>query len=311
MIITVTLNPALDRFYQLSALIPGVINRAPVPTLGAGGKGLNVSRVLHSLGDETLATGYLGGFTGKAIAQMLKKEGIPTSFVSCRKETRQKIAICDADGEVTEINEPGPVISSPEYSSLFDHFTRLIKTNTVQFVTLCGSLSPGIHDAVYSELICIAHKFGTPAALDTSGAALDEGVKAAPMIIKPNLSELKELAGNKDDQTGDIIKEARSLLQSDKQIICVTDGARSAWLITRKSVWRAQPPVVNCRCTLGSGDAFLAGLLHSLLKSKDMPDALKMATALGAANASSVGAGIFDRIAVEDCIQRTGIYPVI
>jgi tagatose 6-phosphate kinase len=190
MIVTVTLNPALDLTYEIDALVPHGTHRVTRVAERPGGKGLNVARVLHQLGEPVLATGLLGGATGQRVTDLLAAEGVVGSFVRIAGETRRTVAVVDA-ADATGFWEPGPAVSAPEWSLFVAEFRTLLRTASV--VALSGSLPPGIPPDGYATLIRHAATAGVPAVLDTSGPALRAGLRAGPALAKPNASELAAL----------------------------------------------------------------------------------------------------------------------
>ncbi|WP_239147118.1 1-phosphofructokinase family hexose kinase, partial [Paractinoplanes tereljensis] len=190
MIVTVTLNPALDLTYAVDALVPHGTHRVSTVAERPGGKGLNVARVLHSLGEPVLATGLLGGTTGGRVAALLRTEGVASSFVDIAGETRRTVAVVDG-ADATGFWEPGPAITEAEWSRFADHFRSLLREASV--ITLSGSLPPGLPASAYATLIAYAREAGVPALLDTSGPALRHGLLATPALAKPNADELASL----------------------------------------------------------------------------------------------------------------------
>ncbi|BCJ47691.1 hypothetical protein GCM10010168_20500 [Actinoplanes ianthinogenes] len=190
MIVTVTLNPALDLTYPVEHLVPHCTHRVSKVSERAGGKGLNVARVLHALGEPVLATGLLGGPTGAVVAQLLDAEGVPSSFVPITGETRRTVAVVD-HADATGFWEPGPLVTDPEWFRFVDHFRDLLGGAAV--VALCGSLPRGVPIDGYAQLIRAATKAGVPVLLDTSGPALAHGLAAGPTVTKPNAAELADL----------------------------------------------------------------------------------------------------------------------
>ena len=196
MIVTVTLNPALDLTYDVAALVPHGTHRVATVHERPGGKGLNVARVLHRLGEPVLATGLLGGPTGARVAGLLTAEGVPSSFVEIAGETRRTVAVVDP-GDATGFWEPGPAITPPEWAAFVSHFRSLLPRADV--VTLSGSLPPGLPADAYADLIALARANNVPTILDASGPALAAGLRARPSIIKPNVTELTELLASPPD----------------------------------------------------------------------------------------------------------------
>ena len=190
MIVTVTLNPALDLTYAVDALVPHGTHRVARVTERPGGKGLNVARVLHALGEPVLATGLLGGVTGDRVATLLGQEGVRSSFVRIAAETRRTVAVVDP-ADATGFWEPGPTVTPAEWSLFVAEFRELLGPATV--VALSGSLPPGVPIDGYATLIALANAIGVPTVLDTSGPALRAGLAAGPTLAKPNTAELAAL----------------------------------------------------------------------------------------------------------------------
>jgi tagatose 6-phosphate kinase len=199
MIVTVTLNPALDLTYSVEALVPHGVHRVAAATERAGGKGLNVARVLHALGEPVLATGLLGGTTGARIADLLAADGVPASFTPIAGETRRTVAVADRR-DATGFWEPGPQISAAEWSLMLARFRDLLGKAAV--VALCGSLPPGVPIDGYAVMIRLASAADVPTVLDTSGEPLRHGLAAGPTLAKPNAAELAALLAPRDAPAG-------------------------------------------------------------------------------------------------------------
>jgi tagatose 6-phosphate kinase len=190
-ILTVTLNPALDLTYAVDALIPYGTHRVATVAERAGGKGLNVARVLHGAGQPVLATGLLGGATGARVAALLG-DGLPASFVPIAAETRRTVAVTDRQ-DATGFWEPGPGVTPGEWAAFVAHFRGLL--GEAEVVALCGSLPPGVPVDGYATLIRLAAASGARTVLDTSGEPLRHGLGAGPDLAKPNAAELAALLG--------------------------------------------------------------------------------------------------------------------
>jgi tagatose 6-phosphate kinase len=190
MIVTVTLNPALDLTYQVDALVPHGTHRVTTVAERPGGKGLNVATVLHALGEPVLVTGLLGGPTGDRVTGLLAGVGVPAAFVAIAGETRRTVAVADRD-DATGFWEPGPRVTAGEWAAFTDHFGGLLAGASV--VALSGSLPPGVPIDGYATLIRLAAAAGVPTVLDTSGEALRHGLTAGPDLAKPNAAELSAL----------------------------------------------------------------------------------------------------------------------
>ncbi len=308
MILTVTLNAAIDKTYRVERFSLDRVHRPDEWRIAAGGKGINVARVFQALGGNATATGFLGGFNGRFIADSLKSEGIQADFVRTRNESRVCIAIVDPIALTqTEVNESGPEISSSEVRKLKRTFERLIKDRDWSFVTLSGSIPPGVPSSIYADLIDIARSTGTRAVLDASGEALRLGVGAVPWMLKPNIHELSYLIGQELREFTEAENAAREILKSGVDVIVVTGGKDGCICVVRDQVWRAKPPQVPFVSAVGSGDSFLGGFLRTVELDRPMEEALRIGTAAGAANAASYGAGFVTSKQIIDLTERVVI----
>jgi tagatose 6-phosphate kinase len=296
MIITVTLNPALDLTYTVDALVPHGTHRVAAVAERPGGKGLNVAGVLHALGEPVLATGLLGGTTGGRIAELLDADGVPARFCLIAGETRRTVAVADHD-DATGFWEPGPRITSREWAAFLDHFRELLGTASV--VALCGSLPPGVPIDGYATLIRAAARAGVRTVLDTSGEALRRGLAAAPDLAKPNDSELSGLLGR------DRVDRERILALGAPAVV-ISRGPDGLLALTADGDWQAAPPERLAGNPTGAGDACVAALTRGLRDATPWPGLLADAVALSAAAVSAPVAGAIDhhtyhrlRLAVE------------
>lgn len=282
MIVTVTLNPALDLTYPVDALVPHHTHRVASVSERAGGKGLNVARVLHALGEPVLATGLLGGPTGAVVAGLLDTEGVPAAFSRITGDTRRTVAVVDAQ-DATGFWEPGPLVPAAEWSRFVEDFRGLIGRASV--VTLCGSLPPGLPVDAYALLIRVATEAGVPVLLDTSGPALRAGLEAGPAVAKPNTAELSALVPEWSPA------DLRALTSGT---VVVTDGAAGLRAITPDAEFHCAPASPVTGNPTGAGDACAAALARGLRDRTAWPDLLADAVALGAAAVASPVAGAFD-----------------
>ncbi len=299
MILTVTPNVSADRTYVVEDFGVDRTNRASECHILPGGKGINVARVLKELGREAITTGYIGGCVGEAIVKGLDKEQIRHDFVGIEDNSRLCIKVVDPKNSTqTEINESGPFISAASVDRMFDKIRLLAPGKEIAL--LCGSCPPGVPATFYYDIIKLVGEYGVKCALDASGEHLAEGIKAGPFIVKPNVGELSELAGTELCTLEEISRAAKSLKQYGVEIIAVTMG-RSGGLVTDGvQVWKAVPPEISFASAVGSGDAFLAAFIDSLLRGESLPDALVWGVAAGAANATSYGAGLCSKYSIID-----------
>ncbi|MBU2670405.1 hexose kinase [Actinoplanes bogorensis] len=282
MIVTVTLNPALDLTYGIDALVVHGTHRVATVAERAGGKGLNVARVLHALGEPVLATGLLGGPTGARVSELLAYQGVAASFVPITGETRRTVAVVDAH-DATGFWEPGPIVPASEWIRFVGHFHDLMRTTTV--VALCGSLPPGVPADAYGILIRIAAAAGVVSVLDTSGEALRRALRAHPEIAKPNVHELSELVPDLS------VARIRAL---SRGAIVVSRGPDGLLAVTPDGVHESAPHESLAGNPTGAGDACVAALARGLRDRVGWPDLLADAVALSAAAVATPVAGAFD-----------------
>ncbi len=301
-LLTVTLNPALDRVHVVPGFAAGAVYKAQETHTSAGGKGVNVARVTHTLGGPVAALSLLGGVAGEYALQSLHREGITQRVVPIGGETRTSVIVADpVNRRDTVLNEAGPEIRPEELNALWVCLRELLPA--AQTVSYSGSLPPGIPDSFYAEAIALAREMGVKAALDTSGDALVQGAAARPFVLKPNRQELTALG----DEGGDGWAGTAVALcgRSGCEVALVTDGARGAVLACGDGVWECAPPVVDVVSAVGSGDSFLAGFLWAWDNGQGPEEALRLGTAAGAANARHYGSGFCTRDEIETLAALT------
>lgn len=266
MILTVTLNPAVDISYPLSTLVIDDVNRVSHVSKTAGGKGLNVSRVLNLLEQPLIASGIVGGHIGQFIKQKLDADQINHTFYEIAQESRNAIAILHDDGQQTEILEAGPTISSEEALAFLTFYATLLKQ--VSTVTLSGSLPQGLAVDYYAKLVAMAEKAGVKAILDTSGASLEASLQAAvkPTLIKPNETEIAQLLNAPVDVTdlGRLKTALQAPIFNGVEWIVVSMGAAGAFAKHGTHFYRVSIPKIKVANPVGSGDATLAGLAMAI-----------------------------------------------
>ncbi len=299
MILTVTPNPCVDKTYCVDGFEVDRVNRPQQTFTGAGGKGINVARVYQTLGGQAIVTGFLGGSNGWIVTRALAREHIKNECVSVAGETRLCIAIIDSrTGTQTEINERGAV-GKDNISELLRRVERLLSQMPFRFVVLSGSLPPDAPDTMYADLIGICRKKGIRAALDTSGAALKQGLLACPWMVKPNQTELETALNISLDSPQSAIDAAQYLHNEyNVAVVALTRGAEGAVLTARGETWLAVPPSIEFASAVASGDSFLAAFLWAWSHGERPGDpeyALQLAVGAGAANAAVIGAGFCTR----------------
>ncbi|MEU0198510.1 MULTISPECIES: 1-phosphofructokinase family hexose kinase [unclassified Streptomyces] len=302
MILTVTLNTALDITYRVRSLTPHASHRVSEVTERPGGKGLNVARVLAALGHEVTVTGFTGGATGRVVQEKLAAvPGVADALVPVAGATRRTIAVVDdRTGDTTQLNEPGPTITPLEWAAFQEAYADLL--HGASAVALCGSLPPGVPVGAYAGLVRTARAAGIPVLLDTSGEPLRRGVAARPDIIKPNADELAELTGSHEP-----LRATQDARRRGAGAVVASLGSAGLLAATREGRWRATPPASVRGNPTGAGDSAVAGLLSGLADHLPWPDRLTRATALSAATVAAPVAGEFDRGLYEELLGRVSV----
>ncbi|CAX00207.1 tagatose-6-phosphate kinase [Streptococcus equi subsp. zooepidemicus] len=309
MILTVTLNPSIDISYPLNRLTLDTVNRVDRTTKTAGGKGLNVTRVLAEAGQSVMATGFIGGKLGDFVIHQLQEQGISNQFFKIKGETRNCIAVLH-EGMQTEILEAGPYIDMDEAEGFLNHMSIIAKQFDV--LTFSGSLPKGLTAHYYQDLITMARAYGSKVVLDCSGALLKAVLasKDKPTVIKPNLEELEDLIGQPVtlDEERLISLLSQPLFEGIEWII-VSLGAQGAFAKHHNRFYRVTIPKIEVVNPVGSGDATVAGIAWALAEGDDDETLLKKANVLGMLNAQETRTGhvnmahfdeLFDRIQVEE-----------
>ncbi|MEU9124340.1 1-phosphofructokinase family hexose kinase [Streptomyces sp. NPDC048506] len=296
MILTVTLNAALDITYRVPRLRPHGTNRITEVSERPGGKGLNVARVLSALGHRTVATGFAGGGTGDALRALLADTDVTDALVPVGGATRRTVAVVDeSTGDTTQLNEPGPTVSPAEWDAFLGTYRELLAG--ARAVALCGSLPPGVPVDVYARLTRAARTAGVPVLLDTSGEPLRRGLAARPDLAKPNADELAALTGSTEP-----LRAARDARRRGAHAVAASLGPEGMLAVTADGAWQAAPPRRFAGNPTGAGDSAVAGLLSGLVEDLPWPDRLTRAVALSAATVRAPAAGEFDPSTYEELL---------
>ena len=291
MILTITLNPSVDIAYQLDTFHLDTVNRVENVQKTAGGKGLNVTRVLKQIGEDVVATGFIGGEIGSYVKKQLTRNDIKNSFVEIGNETRNCIAVLH-DGKQTEILEQGPTIQEHEALNFIEHLEIIL--NNVDVVVISGSLPKGLANNYYVKIIELCKKCGVAVVLDCSGMALKNVLESQqkPTVIKPNTEELSQLIGK---EVTDDIQELKSVLSGQLfqgiDWIVVSLGAKGAFAKHKDKFYRVRIPKIKVVNPVGSGDSTVAGIAAGLVHALPEAELLKNATVLGMLNAQEERTG--------------------
>ncbi len=322
LIVTVTLNPALDITYSADRFMWGESNRVALVHARAGGKGINVARVLQQMGQAVIATGLAGGTTGTAIRDDLRTSGIREHLLLIAGESRRTItAFSVGDAEATEFIEPGPAVGPEEWSRLLTSFRELAPTARV--AVFAGSLPPGVPGDAYAQLCSIAATAGVPTLLDTSGPALLVGLAGHPTVVKPNLREVfaavAELEGEVpsdlaavgsagNTELEDVLRAAARLRSGGAVSVVVSMGFGGLLAITPEGTWRAVPPKVSGN-PVGAGDAAVAALAAGMANGRPWEERLARAAAVSAAAVRYPVAGGYHPDDYRELLRGTTVTP--
>ncbi len=302
---TITLNASVDTYYRLEALTIGAITRTANPVRTAGGKGLNVARVLKQLGIDVTATGFVGGRNGDFIRAELRKAGIKDEFIEIEGETRQCLAFMDRLKNQTEILEEGPLISEEEQFLFKKEVGPLLERSEV--VSISGSLPKGTSPEMYQWIIEEARKRGKRVLLDTSGKALVHCLPYAPFLVKPNMEELEKLIGRECARDEDVWAAMEQIAENGIQVVIVSNGGKGSFVLHNGERLKVSPPKIEAVSSVGSGDAFVAGFAAGLIYGKSIGECVALATACGTANALEEKTGCIQPELVDGLLEKVNV----
>ncbi len=306
MILTVTANAAIDKRYVVERYDVGEVNRVKSCVANAGGKGINVARVGHLAGEETMATGFLGGHSGQFISEHVKEQGIRSEFVWCEGESRTCINIWNEEKEEqTEFLEPGFQVTKEDCDRLLEHFEELLPE--CQVVTISGSTPKGADAELYKSMVRMAKEKKIPVLLDTSGQLLKDCVDAAPTLIKPNIDEIRQLTGAAMDSREDMLAAAKSLLSKGIETIVISLGGDGSLAVSKEGVFQVKVPKIDAVNTVGCGDSMIAGLAAGISRGLSLEETLRLASAVSAANAMRMETGFIVKEDMEALLPQIEI----
>jgi 1-phosphofructokinase family hexose kinase len=286
-IVTVTLNPAVDEAVSVDEFVHGAVNRCRLDALDAGGKGINASRVMHRLGRETIALGFVGGVTGAMVRQRLDEDGVAHAFDNVDELTRLNVMLYERrTGLRTRLYLPGANVAPERLAHLRK---RLALTPPGAVVVLGGSIPPGLPSSTYRDFVAWLKSRGVLTIVDTSGAALVDVLAARPTLIKPNEEEAAEIVGFPVVSDADALQAARELQRRGAENVVVSQGAAGAVGLNGTDSFKAIPPTVTAKSTVGSGDSMVAGLAIAFAEQSGLEEGLRLGTAAGAGTAMLEG----------------------
>ncbi|MCF7890439.1 1-phosphofructokinase family hexose kinase [Candidatus Bipolaricaulota bacterium] len=289
MILTITLNPAYDLIYWVKEIEQKgetQLSRAFRTHSSAGGKGINVSIYLASVGVENIAMGLIGGHTGRTIKRSLREEGIITNFTWISEETRSNVAILKKGQEDNpiEINSTGPEISERVLDQFMEQYETML--HRVSCVVLSGSLPPGVPKSYYRKLVEKAKETGIRTVVNTGGEYVRPAAKAGPFLIKPDIRERKEVMDQALTNSQSIIDAGRKMLDFGTEFVLLSHGLTGDILISKDKIWelKANREELTVRNRVGAGDSLIGGIIHQLEEGKSVPEAVRYGLAAGMAS---------------------------
>lgn len=293
MITTVTLNASIDKAYHMNdEIVNGTVMRVRTCRNSAGGKGLNVARVVKICGSDVKATGLIGGFNGQYLESLLDNDGISHEFGHVNGETRSCINILDPEYGSTEYLEPGFVVNSEEIEQYLKNFKNIISDSDV--VTISGSVPAGLEKDIYQKMVDIVKEEGKQVILDTSGELLQLGIHAKPTMVKPNQDEIEALFDMKIDSRQDVIDAAGKIYDMGIPYVVISLGGDGALIVCDAGIYQATPPKMDVVNTVGCGDSMVGAFAVAMEQKKSPEEAIAFAVAVASANAMSPNTGDFD-----------------
>lgn len=293
MITTFTLNASIDKAYYMDGSIEnGTVMRVNSVINTAGGKGLNVARIVELCKEDVLAAGLVGGFNGSYLESLLDRDGIRHDFEHIGGETRSCINILDEAFGSTEYLEPGCTVTEDEERRFLERFPQIIKDSLV--VTISGSVPRGMSKDIYRQMILAAKEAGKQVILDTSGELLEKGIEACPTIVKPNKDEVELLFDTKLQSMEEVLENGKKILEKGIPYVVVSLGREGALMFGREGIFHGKPPEIKVVNTVGCGDSMVGALSVALCRNYEPEKALQFAVAVASANAMSPSTGHFN-----------------
>lgn len=287
-LVTVTLNPAVDKTVEINDFKTGSVNRISSVRIDAGGKGINVSKVIKSLGGESKALGILSGKNGEFIKEYLDSLEISNDFVFTSGETRTNLKIIDSlNHSNTDINEPGNIVTTEELNEVEKSIFKSLNKDSI--LILSGSIPKGVPHNIYAVWIEKAKAIGSKTILDADGELLKEGLKSGPYLVKPNIHELERVCGKKLESIEAVINAAEGFFDYGIEKIVVSLGGDGALFIDKNNKIHAEGIKVPVKSTVGAGDSMVAALALSIERQYSLEETVTLSMAVSAANVMTSG----------------------
>ncbi len=310
MTVTVTMNPALDKTAVIPALIPGGLNRLERVVLDAGGKGINVSKMIAALGGNSVATGFLGGGSGRELEAMLRLPGIEPDFITIAHTTRTNLKVLSGDCGVTEFNEPGATVTAGEIAALREKLLALAGPG-VTFV-FAGSLPRGAGAGIYGQLIGEVKAMGASAFLDADGEAFRLALEAGPDFIKPNKFELLQYFGEEGELSlQECAGLCRRFIESGVGLVALSMGGEGAMFVSKYEMLFSPALRVKVLSTVGAGDSMVAAFAYAFGKGMSLREAAALAMAASAGAVTTEGTKPPDRGTVDKLLKQVRLESIL
>lgn len=302
-VITVTLNPAIDKTITLSDFKVGGLNRVKHLRMDPGGKGINVAKVLKEFDVEVLTTGFIAGNQGQYLMKQLEQQGIHIDFFEVQGEIRTNLKIVDeASNTTTEINEQGFEITDSDIEKFSAQLFKKVKKGSI--LVLGGSLPNGAPANIYRKIIEVVQAKGAKVILDADGDALKEGIEARPYAIKPNLQELEQYLIQTLETDQDLLFAGQQLLNKGISIVLISLGSKGSLIMNHQEAYRVQPFPIIPKSTVGAGDSMVAALVYCILNHKNFEELARWTTTAGTVTAAKSGTQVCTLNEVQELISK-------
>lgn len=306
MIITLTMNPAIDKTAELASLHVGELNRLQNVMIDAGGKGINVSKTIKNLGGNSIVLGLIAGNTGKFIESELDKFEIAHDFINIQGNTRTNLKILDKEKVLTELNESGPAPTMADLNLLKNKINELLHKGDI--LVISGSVPANVPTNYYHDLIVIAHQKQAKVILDADGPLFNEGVKAIPSIIKPNKFELCQYYHVEENVSDDeIVNLAKKFVSDGVEVVAVSMGSEGALFISDSQAIKVKALKIKAHSSVGAGDAMVAAIAYSLDNEYNLENMVKLCVATSAGAVITEGTKPPSKTLVEELIQQVNV----
>ena len=308
-IITITFSPCIDKSISVPALVPDKKLHCPVDQLEPGGGGINVARVIKRLGLPVTAIYPVGGSTGELLDRLLEKEAVTTVKIATTHPTRENIMLTEtATHKQYRLGMPGEALSVEEWHACLQAISQ---AEDISFIVVSGSIPENAPRDLFRQLATIAMQKQAMLVVDAAGESLQMAVRVGAYLIKPNLSELAELTGKKELNESQVRKEAHQLIAGGHcSVVVVSMDARGAMLVTADECYRAIPPIIKPKSSVGAGDSMVGGIVYSLSQGKSMQEALQMGVACGTAAIMNPGTNLCKPEDIRTIYNEIQIFPL-